>query len=197
MPRKKTQIATFSYPEKVDLEEANSFIKKYEKLSVYIGLKHGFERRICNCRETFISGALEGCYKSFLILTEKFSKPWDEKLIRVVIRSQVKRRIYSMAIIEGYLPSSGQVFFPKKWINWDEYFGNVGSTSGTRSELEVSLILETLMGLKDKNEDILLLFMAGYDFSEISQKLKYKGRSSSRVAFDRMIVRARKKLNII
>jgi len=178
MGRIKTRSGTVKFDDNVDMQKANEFLKKWESFGVYIGLTEGFDKNLCNDRQTFISGALEGIYKAFVKLMHHYAEPWDEKLVRTVIRGQIKRNIYDMCIINGYLPSRGQVFFPKGWVNWEDYFQLYESNNDITATCELNYIESLIEELPDKDRDIMRLFAAGYDCAEISRRSGYKNKSA-------------------
>src|SRR3990167_6476941 len=158
----KKRVTTFQFPKnptEKQLADANIFINHWYPLSCHIAInlmKHMNFSDYNLCQ----SVAYEACYRAFII-DEKIN---DKKYLhqKGIVRKCTKWTFYTTLIINGKTPSSGQIFFPKDFVYWEDYF-NHKSTPPSLNSMDFNLIKSKFNILHPRQEKILNLYLKGYN----------------------------------
>ncbi len=180
---KRNRQTTFPYPEEIDLCQANKFILEWQNLAIHIAFDLLCTRKIYAGRDTAESAALEGCYKAFTIV--KRMSITCESHIKGIVRMNVKRTFWTMCIMNGYVPSRGQIFFPNEWVKWEDYFDERSAENDTPTEVDHRLMRDWISQFPDGKSEVVQLFLAGYNFYEIGVVLN-QVKSSTLKMFKRI-----------
>src|SRR6185369_1663885 len=111
-----------------------------------------------------------------------------------LVRMCAKRCFWSFAVIFGYLPSSGQIYFPKKFISFEDFFTRKSTGKDVVNEMDTHIINEMIKEFPLRESKIHQLFIAGYDYAEIGRKLGYKNKSSPLKMHKRTLKRVKERL---
>lgn len=168
-----------------DVNKANDFIEEWKNLAIYLSLEIAKRDTRFFSLDFVKSTALEACLRAYLYIEK--NKITHIPYIRGVIRLSTKRTFWTLATYFGFVPSRGQVYFPKSWENYDELFKDQPLEGFIKNKLDNSLLKQLIKKLPDNKRFVFERYIEGYDFSEISKMMGFAVRSSSRHIFDRQI----------
>lgn len=189
---KRDHYRTFTYPSDYDENACEEFIKHFVNLGIYIAIdclkrsNQYFGMDLCK------SAAYEGCFKAFL-LSSKIENP-DYKHKKGLVRMCVKRAFWSLAIVFGYIRSSGQSYFPSVWVDYNNFFKDRSAPDNFSDNVDIHIVNEIIKTFPNKEYEIHQLFLSGYDYAEIGRILGYKNKSSALKMHKRTLYRVKEKL---
>lgn len=156
----------------IDEKEFEKFFKTYLGISIYfssiksknIGIK---DRNINE------SAAMEAMLFVYGIM-KKLNKDYceNEVLTRSLLKKFCNRSVIHQLIYFGLIRNRNVIYFPKKFISWEEYFSNY--TSNSEKLIFYKGDLEGELQSKDFTEieiNIIKYFMEGYFQREIGAKI--------------------------
>ncbi len=182
---------TFHYPSDYDEQECEKFITEWLGFAIFIAVDTlKYSKRYVGL-DLARTAALEGIFRTYFIAKDGYSQGETKSLIRMM----VKRCFWSFCVIFGYLPSSGQIFFPKEFVNYDVFFRDRSNKKHFFDDLDINIINEFVESFSERERDIHTLYLGGYDFAEISRKIGYANKSSPLKMHKRMIERLKIKIN--
>ncbi len=182
----------FTYPEDYDEKLCEEFINHFTGFAVYIAnLTLKLSGRYFGL-DLARSAAFEGLFKSYIVCSEIVDCSYERK--KGIIKMTVKRCFWSFARIFGFIPSSGQTYFPKGYVDFKDFFREKTIDSTTYHDCDLKIIKELIELLPDRERDIHHLYLAGYDFAEIGRKLGYKTKTSPLQMYKRSIERLKEKI---
>lgn len=186
MPPSKSRVLVFKNEKDFDEAKAEEFIKHFYPLSFYICKDYVTTRRIYCGLDVCESAAYEACFKAYQMEIDRPTVNYLHQKGRVRICS--KFGLISMLTTYGYLISSGQKYFPTEWVPLD-YFNQGSTIPNIADEIDKRQIECLLKSLGNEYEnEIIDLFLLGYDFVEIGERLG-RGKSAISKKFQTIIKR--------
>jgi|GEM_PF-5875682 len=192
MGRKRTAETAFTYPEEnYDEQEFNIFFEHWKGFAITITTDIVKNRKLYFGLDLCKSSAFEGIFKAFLAIKKL---KYDEYLhIKGIVRMCVKNVFWTFCRLYGFIPSSGQKFFPTSFVDFNEYFKN-STTPNEISKIDANILMKIINDCPEKEREIWSLYLTGYDFSEIANKLNYANKSSPLKMFYRSVERIKSKI---
>jgi hypothetical protein len=172
---KSDSYKTFTYPESYDEIECEKFIDHWKPLAFFIAFNILKSRKLFYGLDLARSSALEACFRTFVV-TEKLGIK-DYFHIKGILRKIINRTFWTMATVFGFIASSGQIYFPKYFVDYETFFKN-RAIDFNYSEIDANMIKEMASCFPEKEYQIFQMDLAGYDFVEIANKLGYANKSS-------------------
>ena len=167
-------ISTCKFDKDVDLQEADSFIRRWIAYAIVLANERAKRLNIQD-RDVVKSSALEGSFNAFVVMSEKYANEiYTDKLEKNVLKKCVKQCLFHQLIVFGFIPDKKRVWFPKEWISWEEYFKN----EGIRSVFYNFDLNELIKNECFTETEIIIInyFIKGYDPVEIAKVLGYGSR---------------------
>jgi hypothetical protein len=177
----------FTYPDSYDEIACNEFIDHFTGFAIHIAidiLKNSGKHFGLDLAKT---SAFEALFRAYIFCSK--SEITDYLRKKGIIRMMVKRCFWSFATIFGFIPSSGQSYFPTNWVDFKDFFSETTKKSNIYDECDIKFINNLIQLLPARERDIHHLYIAGYDFAEIGRKLGYKNKSSPLKMHQRTIKR--------
>lgn len=177
MAQPRTAYRSFTYPEEYDEKECDEFINHFVNLGIFLAMNHLKNSRKYFGKDVAITAAYEGCFRAYLV--SKKLNAIEYKFKKGLVRKCVRECFWTLARMFGYIPTSGQIFFPTAWINFEDYFKEQTINSTTCDEVDHQILRDLIDQMPDKERDIFILHLSGYDYAEIARKLGYKGKTTA------------------
>ena len=173
--RRQDGLVKYKFNKDLDLSIADSFIREWLGYGMACSINLSRRYKVSD-RHLIESSALEALMDTFCVLNEKFSSEerWGNGLVIKIIRNSIRSVFRQHCLQAGYVFDKKRVYFPREWVNWEDYF-NFQSFVTSFDLFDVKSLMGG--GVFTETECLFIDYLLkGFDPVEVSRETGYGSR---------------------